>query len=214
MTLVALGIYLLWLLLAFGVPITATRRRTGGADSGIRISGRLQWCGEVAFGVTGLIGLTNPVLDLLGILPRIDPLDHLPLRILGAVIAVAGVAATVYAQLAMGSSWRIGVDVTERTNLVTSGPFRLVRNPIFAAMLLTGLGLSLAVPNIVSFAGLALLYATVSVLVRRVEEPYLIGMHGSAYLSYARGVGRFLPGIGRLRRSAAHPSRPERTPPK
>ncbi len=113
MTLVALGIYLLWLILAFGVPITATRRRTGGQDSGIHINGPLQWAGEAAFGVTGLAGLTNPVLDLLGILPRIEPLDHLPLRILGAIIALAGVAATVYAQLS-----------PDALLVVRGGPFR------------------------------------------------------------------------------------------
>ncbi|SDD79944.1 methyltransferase family protein [Actinokineospora iranica] len=201
MTLVALGIFLLWLVLAFGVPMSRMRRRTGGRDAGLRISGPLQWCGEAAFGVIGLTGLANPVLDLLGALPRIDPLDHVPLRVLGLVVAVAGVAATVFAQLSMGASWRIGVDRAERTDLVTTGPFAVVRNPIFAAMLLTGLGLSLALPNFLSFTGLLLLYATVSTLVRRVEEPYLTETHGADYLGYARRVGRFFPGVGRLRRA-------------
>lgn len=50
-------------------------------------------------------------------------------------------------------SWRIGVDVTERTALVTSGPFGVVRNPIFTSMLITSLGLSFAVPNALSFPG-------------------------------------------------------------
>jgi len=206
-TLVALGTYVLWLALAFGVPITAMRRRTGGRDSGMRISGPVQWGGEAAFGVIGLVGLTNPVLDLLGVLPRIGPLDQLPLRALGAVTALAGVAATLYAQLSMGPSWRIGVDAAERTDLVTTGPFGVVRNPIFSSMLLTGLGLSFTVPNVVSFGGLLLLYATVSVLVRQVEEPHLINLHGADYLAYARRVGRFLPGIGRLRRDAVRPPR-------
>jgi protein-S-isoprenylcysteine O-methyltransferase Ste14 len=39
----------------------------------------------------------------------------------------------------MGASWRIGVDPSERTDLVTGGAFALVRNPIFSAMLLTGI---------------------------------------------------------------------------
>ncbi|MCE7008075.1 isoprenylcysteine carboxylmethyltransferase family protein [Kibdelosporangium philippinense] len=198
MTFLALGIYLLWLILAFGVPITAMRRRTGGQDTGMRISGPLQWSCEAAFGLIGLVGLANPILDLFDVLARIAVLDQLPLRIVGAVIAAAGVAGTLYAQLFMGPSWRIGVDTTERTDLVTSGPFGVVRNPIFASMLLTGLGLALAVPNFLSFGGLVMLYANVSVLVRRVEEPYLIATHGAAYLDYARRVGRFIPGLGRL----------------
>lgn len=198
MTVIALVIFALWLALAFGVPISAARRRSGGRDSGLRIAGPVQWAGEAAFGVTGLLGLLTPVLDLLDVVPRIGPLDQLPLRVGGAVLALAGVAATLWAQLSMGASWRIGVDATERTDLVRTGPFRLVRNPVFASMLLTGLGLALAVPNVLSVAGLVLLFVTVSVLVRRVEEPYLAATHGEDYLGYARRVGRFFPGLGRL----------------
>ncbi|MET9817324.1 MULTISPECIES: hypothetical protein [unclassified Streptomyces] len=40
----------------------------------------------------------------------------------------------------MGASWRVGVDVGERTALITGGPFAYVRNPIFTAMAVTGLG--------------------------------------------------------------------------
>ncbi|MDQ3757610.1 MAG: isoprenylcysteine carboxylmethyltransferase family protein, partial [Actinomycetota bacterium] len=78
---------------------------------------------------------------------RITPTWSTLALTLGLVLAVGGIAATLYAQIAMGSSWRIGVDPRERTELVTSGPFGLVRNPIFAAMLPTGLGLTLLVPS-------------------------------------------------------------------
>ena len=36
--------------------------------------------------------------------------------------------------------------------------------------------------------------------VRFIEEPYLLRVHGEQYAAYAAQVGRFLPGIGRLRR--------------
>ena len=57
------------------------------------------------------------------------------------------------AQIAMGASWRIGVDPDERTELVMDGPFAVVRNPIFAAMLPTALGLTLLVPSWVAILG-------------------------------------------------------------
>jgi protein-S-isoprenylcysteine O-methyltransferase Ste14 len=66
---------------------------------------------------------------------------------------VAGIVAMFGAQLAMGDAWRIGLDETERTGLVTGGPFRLVRNPIYTAMAVVGLGLALMVPNLVALAG-------------------------------------------------------------
>jgi protein-S-isoprenylcysteine O-methyltransferase Ste14 len=102
------------------------------------------------------------------------------------------------AQIAMGESWRIGVDESERTELVTDGPFALARNPIFAAMLPTSLGLALMVPSWVAFAGLAALFIALELQVRVVEEPYLRRVHGRTYSDYASRVGRFFPGVGRL----------------
>ena len=98
----------------------------------------------------------------------------------------------------MGTSWRIGVDHEERTDLVTSGPFALVRNPIFAAMIPTGLGLVLMVPSWVAIAGFAGLVLALEIQVRVVEEPYLLQAHGERYAAYASRVGRFVPGVGRL----------------
>ena len=43
-----------------------------------------------------------------------------------------------------------------------------------------------------------LLIAGLEIQVRLVEEPHLIRTHGEAYLAWARGVGRFVPGLGRL----------------
>jgi protein-S-isoprenylcysteine O-methyltransferase Ste14 len=113
------------------------------------------------------------------------------------IAAVAGVVATVITQFAMGTSWRIGVDPTETTGLVTSGPFALVRNPIFTAMAVTGLGLALMVPNLIALAGALGLLVALQLQVRVVEEPYLRATHGTAYSEYTARTGRFVPGIGK-----------------
>lgn len=115
------------------------------------------------------------------------------------MVPAAGVACTYAAQLAMGTAWRIGVDSTERTDLVTSGPFALVRNPIFTAALITFTGLAFTNPHLVVLAGLVVVYAGIQMQVRAVEEPHLLATHGQAYTDYAARVGRFLPTIGRLR---------------
>lgn len=98
----------------------------------------------------------------------------------------------------MGASWRIGVDASERTGLVTTGVFHHVRNPIFTAMGITALGLTLMVGNLAALAGLAALAAALQLQVRLVEEPYLLRTHGDAYARYASTAGRFLPQVGRL----------------
>lgn len=117
---------------------------------------------------------------------------------LGSVVAGSGIALTLLAQLQMGLSWRIGVDPTEQTALVTSGVFALVRNPVFSAMLLTSIGIALMAPTAVSLALPPLLLLALEIQVRLVEEPYLMRTHGHSYAQWAARTGRFVPGLGRL----------------
>lgn len=121
---------------------------------------------------------------------------------IGAALIVLGAAGTLAAQWAMGTSWRIGVNESERTELVTGGPFAVVRNPIFAAMVPASLGMVLMVPSIAAVAALLTLVTAIELQVRFVEEPYLIRTHGRTYLDYASRTGRFAPNAGRLRRRA------------
>lgn len=204
MATVALVLYAVYLALAFGLRILIQLRRTG--STGFHgIGGRFgsaEWGAGVGFAVALLVGAAAPLLALLDLVEPFAALDVTPVHVAGLALAVAGIAATFYAQVAMGASWRIGVDPGERTRLVTAGPFALVRNPIYAAMLPTALGLALLVPSWVSLAGLAGLALALELQVRVVEEPHLLNAHGEEYASYAASVGRFLPGVGRIRRSS------------
>ena len=198
MTSLAIGLYVVYLLAAFVVRTVIQVRRTG--DSGWRgLSGRpgtAEWWAGVLFAVALLVGVAAPIAGAFG-LDAIGTLDHPVLNIAGVGLAVTGIALTLAAQLRMGSDWRIGVDATERTNLVTDGLFALVRNPIFTAMSLTGLGLTLLVPNVVALTGFVALLVGVQLQVRVVEEPYLRRTHGAAFARYEATVGRFVPGLGR-----------------
>ncbi|PKH41741.1 Protein-S-isoprenylcysteine O-methyltransferase Ste14 [Nocardioides alpinus] len=198
MTWAAIGAYAVYLLVAFVARTVIQVRRTG--DSGFRgLGGRVgsvEWSAGILFAVALVVGFAAPVAGLFG-LPPIARFDHLGLNVVGLLIAAGGIALTLAAQLRMGSEWRIGVDVTEQTSLVTDGLFRFVRNPIFTAMSLTALGLTLMVPNAVAVAGLACLVAALQLQVRVVEEPYLRALHGPEYAHYEASTGRFLPGIGK-----------------
>jgi protein-S-isoprenylcysteine O-methyltransferase Ste14 len=197
---VALGCYGLYLVLAFGLRSAVQMRRTG--STGFRgISGppgSLEWSAGVLFGVALIVGVLAPVLDVAGALEPIDVLDGPVGHALGLALFGLGLAATLYAQLAMGESWRVGVDESERTDLVTHGPFAVVRNPIFAAMVPASLGLTLMVPNVVGLIGFVALVVALEIQVRLVEEPYLRKAHGDDYASYVGRTGRFAPGLGRM----------------
>ena len=143
----------------------------------------------------------GPAADLAGV-ERFAGLDNGAAAVAGAVLAVAGIVLTLAAQFAMGESWRIGVDTEARTDLVTDGIFGHVRNPIFSAMVVAAVGLVLLVPNVVSVVALVVLVVGLELQVRRVEEPYLRGVHDGAYVRYVRTAGRFVPGVGLDRASS------------
>ncbi|WP_460364852.1 methyltransferase family protein [Actinocorallia lasiicapitis] len=161
--------------------------------------GTVRWWARVAFVAALLVGLAGPLAALGGLDP-VSVLDRTAVQGVGLVVAVLGVAGTVAAQWSMGASWRIGVDERERTELVTTGAFALARNPIFTAMIVTAAGLAALVPNPLSLFGLLLTVAAIELQVRAVEEPYLTRTHGAPYRVYSTSVGRFLPGLGTIRR--------------
>ena len=204
----ALALYVVYGLLAFGLRSLLQLRATGSAGFhgvGGKV-GSAEWLAGAGFAVAILLGFAAPIAALAGLEP-IGSGESESLFWAGLVIALAGIAATVVAQISMGDSWRIGVDPAERTRLVTVGAFRLVRNPIFAAMIPTALGLALMVPNVLAAAGFAGLLIALELQVRIVEEPYLRVAHGETYGRYASRVGRFVPGVGRLAEPARVPER-------
>lgn len=194
----ALALYLVWAALAFGWRTWVQLRRTG--DSGLRLHARvgtIQWWSKLAFIAALVAGIAAPIAALTGV-DDLGLLDGVAVRATGVVLAVAGIVLTLVAQLSLGASWRIGVDSDERTDLVTTGAFARVRNPIFSAMVVTAAGLALMVPNVISIAGFVVLILALEVQVRLVEEPYLHGVHGDRYVAYGRVAGRFVPGAGRF----------------
>ncbi|MEU0665368.1 isoprenylcysteine carboxylmethyltransferase family protein [Streptomyces lavendulocolor] len=198
MAVLALVLFAAFLLLAGVARIAVQYRRTG--DTGIRrarAAGPPQQGARAALICGSLVtGVAAPVAELAG-LDAVSALDQTDVRVSGAVLATLGIAAAIGAQNAMGASWRNDVDPRERTALITHGPFRWVRNPIYTAALTWAIGLALTVPNSLALPGPLLLWLGLELQVRYVEEPYLRRVHGPAYAQYAARTGRFLPGIGR-----------------
>jgi protein-S-isoprenylcysteine O-methyltransferase Ste14 len=200
---IALVIYGVFVLLAFVWRGWLQYRRTG--DHGYRgftgAVGSAEWLGGFLLAFGAVASFLAPVLELWA--PGGGPSLPFPasVRACGVAVMLLGVALTLHAQVTMGASWRVGVDPSEATELVTAGPFALVRNPIFTAMLTALLGLVLAVPTFTACMGLLAALVGIEMHVRIVEEPYLLRVHGERYRAYAARAGRFVPGIGRL----AHP---------
>jgi protein-S-isoprenylcysteine O-methyltransferase Ste14 len=198
---VALVLLAVFGLLGFVWRAWLQRRRTG--STGFRgISGNIgsaEWVAGLGFVISLIVAVVGPVLQLSGVITPLPVLHADGIQIAGIMLALLGIVLTVWAQLDMGDSWRVGVDESETTALVHTGMFGRVRNPIYAAMLTFDVGIALLTPNFVTIAGLILAVTALELQVRRVEERYLLGKHGEAYRGYTASVGRFIPGVGLLR---------------
>lgn len=112
---------------------------------------------------------------------------------IGLVLCFCGILFASYSQFAMGKDWRIGVDPDEETELITTGIYSKIRNPIYTACIVHGLGLLVLAPNaMVLVTGLVGFYSILA-YVRQIEEPYLIRLHGEKYVQYRESTGSFLP---------------------
>jgi protein-S-isoprenylcysteine O-methyltransferase Ste14 len=198
---IALVLFAVFGVLGFGWRSWLQYRRTG--STGFRgTSGQIgstEWTAGVGFVVALMVAVSAAILQRANVIQPIRILTAVWIQVTGIAVAVIGIAATVYAQLEMGDSWRIGVDEQETTTLVHTGVFGRVRNPIYTAMFAFDLGVALVTPNLVACAGFILLVATIELQVRRVEEPHLLRTHGDAYRAYTARVGRFIPGVGLIR---------------
>lgn len=91
-------------------------------------------------------------------------------------------------------SWRLRAELGADHELCTEGPFKLVRHPIYTAMVLLALGTAVWVPNGLTW-GSILGIAWVGDQRARAEEAILLAAFGDRYREFVRRTHRFLPGL-------------------
>lgn len=112
----------------------------------------------------------------------------------GVALMLAGFAVTVWARLVLGANWSATVTVKENHELVTRGPYRLVRHPIYSGLLLAVLGSALPREDLRAVvAVLVFLFA----LLRKagIEEGRMIATFGDEYRAYRRRTKAVIPYI-------------------
>jgi protein-S-isoprenylcysteine O-methyltransferase Ste14 len=146
---VALALLAVFGLLGFAWRAWLQRRRTG--STGFRgMNGRLgsaEWVAGLGFVIALVVAVVGPVLQLSGVITPLSVLHAEWIQVAGIALAGLGIVLTVWAQLDMGESWRVGVDASETTALVRTRVFGWVRNPIYSAMLIFDFGIALVTPN-------------------------------------------------------------------
>jgi protein-S-isoprenylcysteine O-methyltransferase Ste14 len=114
------------------------------------------------------------------------------------VAAIGGVACLLLTSLCwsrMGRHWRMDVPLKGEVPLITDGPFRYVRHPIYTLSMLLMICSAVVVPT-VPMLGIAIVHLVLMQLKARHEERHLLRLHGEVYRSYLARTGRFLPKRG------------------
>jgi protein-S-isoprenylcysteine O-methyltransferase Ste14 len=110
---------------------------------------------------------------------------------IGLVLFALGLGFAVWARLHIGRNW--GTPMTQKVEpeLVTSGPYRLVRHPIYSGILLGGVATALALSWFwlapIALAGVSFIYSAT------VEERFLAEQFPGAYPAYKRSTKMLVP---------------------
>ena len=117
------------------------------------------------------------------------------LRWIASVLAVASLLLTSVCWSRMGVHWRMAVSVKGEEELITDGPFRYVRHPIYSLSMLLMICSAIIVPTVPMLV-VAVAHLGLTLFKARNEERHLLTVHGEAYRRYLARTGRFLPRIG------------------
>jgi protein-S-isoprenylcysteine O-methyltransferase Ste14 len=173
-----------------GLLWLAVTRRCGGPRTRARQSGsdRAPLVANLA-----AVGLYLPSLLVFSGSPA--GLTALLLASSGSLLAVAGVALVLRSRAELGPAWSFVPKADQVTGLVTTGPYRLVRHPIYLGLALLVMGEALA------FGSWPALMIVLSGIVptlawrARAEEKLLSRTFGERYAAYRQRTRMMIPGL-------------------
>ncbi|WP_322069097.1 methyltransferase family protein [Paraburkholderia bannensis] len=183
----SIGIVVPWLLwLAYWIATAQAVKSTARKEA--RSARTWQSLPLIAGGA--LVILPDPTLAAL--LPDLARLG--PVQFAGFATVVAGLLFSVWARVHLGANWSVSVTLKEGHELIRSGPYALVRHPIYTGCLVALVGSALIGETWRGAVGVVLIFASLAFKVR-VEENWLTGHFGDAYARYRREVAALIPGI-------------------
>jgi protein-S-isoprenylcysteine O-methyltransferase Ste14 len=111
---------------------------------------------------------------------------------IGAAVTVFGLLFAVWARLHLGTNWSQSVTIKQDHQLIVSGPYALVRHPIYTGILTGFLGTAIALGQVRGAVGLVLIFLVLWVKLR-MEEQWMRSEFGAPYEAYARRVAALVP---------------------
>jgi protein-S-isoprenylcysteine O-methyltransferase Ste14 len=110
---------------------------------------------------------------------------------LGATVCAVGVAFAVWARLHMGSNWGMPMTKHAHSDLVTSGPYSVIRHPIYSGIVLATVGSALAGHQ--SWLVSLVILGSYFVFSAGIEEKQMLKKFPGQYPAYKKKTKKFIP---------------------
>ena len=114
------------------------------------------------------------------------------INILSLILSVSGLVLCIYSRIVLGSNWSRDVMIKEKHELITTGPYKYIRHPIYAGLLLLFFGTTLAIGNVGSILGFILLLVNFKIKIKK-EENLMLKHFNRRYLNYMKRTGSIVP---------------------
>jgi protein-S-isoprenylcysteine O-methyltransferase Ste14 len=111
---------------------------------------------------------------------------------LGAALAVAGLLFSIWARIILGANWSRSVTIKQGHELITAGPYSLVRHPIYTGLLTAFLGSAIATTQVRGLLAVALIFLSLWYKLR-LEEKWMRTQFGAIYVDYTRHTAALIP---------------------
>jgi protein-S-isoprenylcysteine O-methyltransferase Ste14 len=111
---------------------------------------------------------------------------------LGAAVTVAGLLFAVWARGYLGSNWSRSVTIKHGHELIVTGPYAIVRHPIYTGVLTGFLGMAIAISQVRGLIVFVLIFFALWAKLR-LEERWMRSQFGETYSSYAHQTAALVP---------------------
>jgi protein-S-isoprenylcysteine O-methyltransferase Ste14 len=130
--------------------------------------------------------------------PRYGPLgarfvpDISATQTIGVLFTAAGVGMACWARYHLGANWSGVVTVKEGHELIRTGPYRMIRHPIYTGILVALVGTAVSIGEVRGLVAVAIAWFSFYIKARR-EESFLAQEFGPNFAEHCRHTGMFLP---------------------
>ena len=126
-------------------------------------------------------------------IPRFLPLNAIILAV-GLIVSLLGLAIAIWARRILGQHWSGRITIKVDHELIRTGPYRLIRHPIYTGILVLYVGTAIVSGSCLALLALAMaLFAYARKI--RLEEANLRIAFGPSYDAYCRESKALVPGV-------------------